>query len=282
MSANTMKLIQINVLILLLLGAINLLGQSTTAMSFNIRYDNSDDKENQWDKRKEELVELIEQRHPDILGIQEGLYNQVEYIRNNTSNYSYIGVGRDDGDKKGEFSALYYDTTRLILKSEGTFWLSPTPYQVSVGWDASMERICTFGQFQIKNTDQEIYVFNTHFDHIGPKARKKSAKLILSKIKDLDIDSSPLIVMGDLNSEPDSKPVRILTKKMVDPMAFLNNDYSGPYGTFNGFMFDTVPVKRIDYILTSNVDIISYQHIEDKRKNNLCISDHLPVMIVFR
>lgn len=274
-----MKIIQIKLLIFLLFGFTNLQSQIITAMSFNIRYDNPNDNENSWENRKEEVTECINYYHPNILGIQEGLYNQVEYILNNTSNYSYIGVGRDDGIKKGEFSAVYYDTTILELISQYTFWLSNTPDQVSVGWDASMERICTYGHFSDKNTGHDFHIFNTHFDHMGAKARKKSAKLIMSKIKEMGIVNSAVMVMGDLNSEPNSKPVKVLMKKLDDPIMVLKNNYSGPIGTFNSFDPETIPKKRIDYIFTSNLHILSFSHIDDKRKNNLCISDHLPVII---
>ncbi len=268
------------ILIILLLGSGKLLCQSIKLMSFNIRYDNPNDNENSWDNRKNEVVGLIDYYQPDIIGIQEGLLDQVEYILQNTSNYSYIGVGRDDGIDRGEFSAIYYDTTEYEVISQKTFWLSDTPEKVSVGWDASMERICTYGRFSDKATGKNMYVFNAHFDHMGKQSRNKSVKLILSKIKQLKIADSAVIVMGDLNCGPNSIPIKVLSKELNDPLNIIEEkSVLDIPGTFNSFDPNIIPQKRIDYIFTKNLDIVMYTHINDKRKNGLCISDHLPVII---
>ncbi len=248
-------------------------------MSFNIRYDNPGDKENWWEDRKIEVVDLMEYYHPDFIGIQEGLLNQVEYINTNTSNYNYVGVGRDDGDEKGEFSAIYYDSCKFELVLAETFWLSETPDTISVGWDASMERICTYGCFKNIITNDTIYIFNSHFDHIGIIAQKMSAELIINKIYDYGLINSKIIVIGDFNCEPDNEPIKILNNLLDDGMDIAAEKLIGPKGTFNKFDISFVPISRIDYIFTKNLEIKSYRHIDNKRKNNLCISDHLPVMI---
>ncbi|WP_148870315.1 endonuclease/exonuclease/phosphatase family protein [Tenacibaculum adriaticum] len=244
-------------------------------MSFNLRYDNPNDNENSWQERELDVVSFLKYYHPDILGIQEGLHNQVEFILQNSANYNYIGVGRDDGKQKGEYSAIYFDTTKLELISNKTFWLSETPNKISVGWDASMERICTYGVFKHKKTKKVIHVFNTHFDHIGIEARKNSAQLIIDKIIELKIETSKLIVMGDLNSEPESEAIKILEKGLTTTTT---SKFYGPTGTFNGFEIDKTLDKRIDYIFTKNLAIINYRHIDDRRQNNLWISDHLPIL----
>ena len=148
----------------------NLFSQIEKAMTFNIRYDNSNDGINQWENRKSEVIELIKYYEPDVLGIQEGLFNQVKYLDQNLSNYSWIGCGRDDGKQKGEFSAIYFNHNKLTLLEESTFWLSNTSDEVSIGWDASMERICTYGIFENKITNKKILILNTHYDHIGKTA----------------------------------------------------------------------------------------------------------------
>ncbi|MBD0830604.1 endonuclease/exonuclease/phosphatase family protein [Aestuariibaculum sp. TT11] len=249
-------------------------------MSFNIRYDNPNDKENWWEHRKSDVCKLINYYQPDFLGIQEGLEHQVAFLKNNTANYNFIGVGRDDGKMKGEYSALFFNDSKFELLQEKTFWLSDTPDKVSVGWDASMERICTFGKFKNKNTKKIIYVFNTHFDHIGEKAQEESAKLILKTIKKLKIKKDKLIVMGDLNSEPESKPIRLLKSKLDDGLETAKKAFYGPVGTFNNFDPNAILKNRIDYIFTKNIKVLSYRHIDDRRGNNLCISDHLPIFII--
>jgi endonuclease/exonuclease/phosphatase family metal-dependent hydrolase len=275
-------LIQLSLLISLSIVNLPVKGQITRAMSFNIRYDNPGDKENWWENRKNDVIGLIEYYHPDFIGIQEGLNNQVDFINKNTSNYDYIGVGRDDGAKKGEYTAIYYDTTKFELVETKTFWLSDTPDTVSVGWDASMERICTYGEFMNKKTKESLFIFNSHFDHIGTAARIKSAKLIVDKIQQYGLLKMKVMVMGDFNSGPLSKPIKTMIKELDDGLEISQKAFFGPAGTFNGFDNNIVPNKRIDYILTKNIEVVRYRHIDDKRNNNLCISDHLPVLIDIR
>lgn len=253
--------------------------QSSSIMTFNIRYDNPDDHENAWGNRKEALVDLVHYYHPDFLGIQEGLDHQVNFIQEQLSDYKHIGVGRDDGAKKGEYSALFYDTSRFELLHQETFWLSDTPSKVSVGWDASMERICTYGKFKNKRTDELIYIFNAHFDHIGELARKNSAQLLLTKIKNLGLDKAKIVVMGDLNSLPDSEPIAILKKELDYGFEKTSRKFYGPQGTFNDFDPVKIANNRLDYIFTKNLKVFSYRHIDDKRPNNLCVSDHFPVLL---
>lgn len=253
---------------------------SQTLVSFNIRYNNPNDGENSWENRKDELSKLIIKYQPDIFGIQEGLYEQNEFLNNQLSDYKYVGVGRDDGKTKGEYSPIFYNTSKYELLETGTYWLSETPERISVGWDASMERITTFGVFKNKTTHDTIYVFNCHYDHIGELARENSSRLILKLIADKNLINKPLVVMGDLNSLPDSQAIKILNTKLSD--SFEKSDYSktDSIQTFNSFDNQFISNKRIDYIFTRNLDVKSYKIITDKRGNGLFISDHFPVSIV--
>ena len=256
--------------------------QSNFLISYNIRYDNKWDVENNWSLRKNRICQLLNDYNPSIFGIQEGLLNQVGFIDSVLIKYDYVGVGRDDGKMKGEFCAIYFDTTRYKIHNNSTFWLSETPDIVSVGWDAALERICTYGLFEDKNSGDEFWVFNTHFDHLGVIARKKSSALILKKIKEINTQSLPVILMGDFNSISDSEPIKILKKDLIDALQISLDNLKGPQGTFNDFN-EKLPIdNRIDYIFTKNVKVLSYRHIDDRLNNNRHISDHLPVMIEMR
>jgi len=169
-------------------------GQTFNVMTYNIRYDNPSDGKNAWSLRKECLVSQIEKYNPAILGIQEGLHHQVLYLDSCFSKYAYIGVGRDDGKTKGEYCAIFYDTLQFRVIESSTFWLSGTPERVSVGWDAALERICTYAIFENVQTGKRILVFNTHFDHIGVIARKKSAQLIVSKEHEINSEKLPVLI----------------------------------------------------------------------------------------
>ena len=251
----------------------------TTAMSYNIRYDNKNDRENWWGNRKNELVQMLDYYHPNFIGIQEGLNHQVKFIDQKIKQYTYIGVGRDNGKEKGEYTAIFYDSTKFELLTSNTFWLSETPDKVSIGWDASMERICTYGVFKNKNSNAIIYVFNAHFDHRGKESRKESAQLILKKIIELNINKKRIIVMGDFNCIPDDEPILIFKSLLGDGKIKSKKGFYGPQGTFSGFDHLLIMEKRIDYIFTKNIEVLSYRHLDDRRKNNLCISDHLPILI---
>ena len=257
----------------------NVYGQTDKVMTYNIRYDNPNDSINKWDNRKQDIAHLITYYKPEVLGVQEGLVHQLNYLDDNLPEYSRIGVGRDDGLEKGEFTAIYYNTKELSLIRESTFWLSQTPDTVSVGWDASMERICTYGLFENKTTKDKILVFNTHYDHIGETAREQSSQLILKKIKEINKDDYPVILMGDFNAEPDSKPIKIITEAFEDVAETVSNGIYGPTGTFTGFEKNTIATRRIDYIFVKNLDVVTYRHIDDKRMDNNYLSDHLPVLI---
>lgn len=253
--------------------------QFLTILSYNIKYDNKGDYENNWSTRKDRLIALLKDYNPTIFGVQEGLLGQIKYIDNSFEKYRYIGVGRDDGRKKGEFCAIFYNTHLYEIDQQSTFWLSDTPGMVSVGWDASMERICTYGLFKSKISEEKFWVFNTHFDHIGDNARKESAKLILEKIKNINKSDLPVILMGDFNSEPNDEPIKILEKFMIDGLKISLKKLQGPTGTFNGFDVHSSMDRRIDYIFTKSFKIYSYHHIDDRLENNKHISDHLPVLV---
>ena len=260
----------------------NIYSQPHSIISYNIRYDNNWDIENSWKIRRNKISKILVQYSPSIIGIQEGLLNQVQYIDSSLIDYDYVGVGRDDGKKKGEFCAIYFDTTRYVLLKNSTFWLSETPDTISVGWDAALERICTYGLFKDRITKEEFLVFNTHFDHIGVVAREKSSELILKRINKINHRSLPVILMGDFNSIPNSSPVKEIKTELSDALQISLEKLQGPRGTFNGFNEDLPIEKRIDYIFTNNLKILSYTHINDRLNNNRHISDHLPVMVIIQ
>lgn len=257
----------------------NIYSQPHSIISYNIRYDNNWDIENSWKIRRNKISQILVQYSPSIIGIQEGLLNQVQYIDSSLIDYDYVGVGRDDGKKKGEFCAIYFDTTRYVLLKNSTFWLSETPDTISVGWDAALERICTYGLFKDRITKKEFWVFNTHLDHIGVVAREKSSELILKRINKINHQSLPVILMGDFNSIPNSSPVKEIKTELSDALQISLEKLQGPRGTFNGFNEDLPIEKRIDYIFTNDLKVLSYTHINDRLNNNRHISDHLPVMI---
>lgn len=253
--------------------------QDLTVMSFNIRLNVASDKENAWPERKQDVSDLLTYYHPDYFGVQEALPEQMKDIKSGLKNYDYIGVGRDDGQQKGEFSAIFYNITRLDVVKSGTFWLSETPEKPSKGWDAALNRICTYAIFKDKKSKKEFLAMNIHFDHIGNVARGKSSELILKKIKELNPRNLPVTLSGDFNLTEDTEPVKILSQNMKDTFYHSETKHYGPVGTFTAFNVSEVPKERIDYIFTKDFKIRSHRHINDRRENLLYPSDHFPVIV---
>lgn len=253
--------------------------QNLTVMSFNIRLNVESDKDNAWPKRKQDVADLLTYYHPDYFGVQEALPEQMKDIKTGLKNYDYIGVGRDDGKEKGEFSAIFYDTNKLEVVKSGTFWLSETPEKPSKGWDAALNRICTYAVFKDKKSKKEFLAMNLHFDHVGNVARVKSSELILKKIKELNPKNLPVALSGDFNLTDDSEPIKILSQNMKDTFYHSETKHYGPVGTFTGFNVNEVPKDRIDYIFTQGFKIRSHRHINDRRENLLYPSDHFPVIV---
>ena len=252
--------------------------QEIKVMTYNIKYDKVEDTINNWNDRKEALVGLIDHYGASFVGTQEVLHRQLTYIDSALTDFAFIGVGRDDGKKKGEYSPIFYDTTRFKLLNHHTFWLSETPDQISVGWDAALERICTYGRFEDKATGKQLYVFNTHFDHIGKVAREKSAALIIQKMEEVNQERLPIVLMGDFNLTPDEAPIHYLKSKLDDGQIISKKSFYGPSGTSNGFDPQRIIDRRIDYIFVKGFEVKDYIHIDDRMENNKHISDHLPVL----
>ncbi|REC46347.1 endonuclease/exonuclease/phosphatase [Chryseobacterium pennipullorum] len=253
--------------------------QDLTVMSFNIRLNVDSDKENAWPQRKQDVTDLLTYYHPDYFGVQEALPEQMKDIKNGLKEYNYVGVGRDDGKDKGEYSAIFYDVNRLEVIRSGTFWLSETPEKPSKGWDAALNRICTYALFKDKKTKKEFMAMNLHFDHIGNVARVKSSELILKKIKELNPGNLPVTLSGDFNLTDDTEPVKILSQHLKDTFYHSGTKHYGPIGTFTAFNVNEVPKERIDYIFTKGFKINSHRHINDRRENLLYPSDHFPVLV---
>lgn len=253
--------------------------QNLKVMSFNIRLNVDSDKENSWTNRKQDVADLLTYYHPDYFGVQEALPDQMKDIKNGLKNYDYVGVGRDDGKEKGEFSAIFYDTDRLQVLKSDTFWLSETPEKPSKGWDAALNRICTYAVFRDKKSKKEFMALNLHFDHIGNIARVKSSELILKKIKEINPRNLPVTVSGDFNLTEDSEPIKIMSQNMKDSFYHSETKHYGPKGTFTGFNVNEIPQDRIDYIFVKGFRIKSHRHINDRRENLLYPSDHFPVLV---
>ena len=255
----------------------NLVSDEIKVISYNVRYNNPNDGKDIWENRRSTIVNFIKNEAPDFLGLQEVNHAQLLFLNSNLSNYSFVGVGRDDGKTKGEYSPIFYNNNLFDLIKSDTFWLSSTPDKISVGWDASMERICTYAVFKSKTNKKNIWVFNTHFDHIGIEAREKSADLIISVINKLTEPEDYVVLTGDFNLLDDSKPIMNLQSNFNDTNKNLEKTDKS-YGTFNNFKLNFVSKSRIDYVFEKNFKLINSRHIIVKTPEGRWASDHHPIL----
>lgn len=252
-------------------------------MSFNIRYDNPEDSLDNWQYRKNRAANAIRFYDADIVGTQEVLHNQLEDLKQRLPDYDVVGVGREDGKEKGEYSALWYKKTRLTLLGSGYFWLSETPDVTgSKGWDGACERIASWAKLQDKVSGKTYFALNTHLDHVGVAARREGVRLILDKVNELS-EGLPVIVTGDFNAEPESDVIAHITDpaneehlndaRQISPIVY------GPAWSFHDF--GKIPYEErplIDYVFVRNgVKVLRYGVLAET-ENNAFLSDHAPVL----
>lgn len=251
-------------------------------MSFNIRYDNPSDGINSWSNRKELVASFVSENAPDVIGFQEVLVHQLEYLDQNLIDYEYVGVGREDGLKAGEFVPIFYKKDKYELLATSQFWLSDSPAVAgSKSWGAQLPRIVTWAQLQDKNSGYIFYVFNAHLSHVSEYARNESSVLILKKIASLAGDL-PVILTGDFNAQKDEKMYKTLTGHwkghypLWDANAVIHDQDVDSLPTYNGFNLNTEPI-RIDYIFANGYfDVLDF-NTYPVRRDSLFISDHYPI-----
>lgn len=253
--------------------------QSLTVGSYNIRYDNKGDSGNLWVNRAPVVAALVQFHDFDVFGIQEGLKNQLDDMKTKLPAYSYYGIGRDDGKDKGEHSSVFYKTDKFTLLGKGDFWLSETPDKPGPGWDARLNRICSWVQLQDRASKKKFYFFSVHYDHQGVKARIESSKLILQKIKQI-AGNNPAIFVGDLNGGRDSEWYQTLaaTDWLKDTYTQSKFTYANS-GSFNAFGKQNGSAEVIDHIFTTRGFAIEKWGILTDTYHGKYPSDHFPVLV---
>ena len=260
-------------------------------MSFNIRYGTANDGVNHWDRRREFLRDTIRAFDPDLLGTQETLGFQRDWLTGQLPGYGVLGVGRDDGQDRGEMMALYYREARFEKLDGGHFWLSETPEQVgSQSWDSALPRMVTWVRLKDRRaqTARPILFFNTHFDHRGAEARAQSAGLIRRRLLELGTNDS-LVVTGDFNDGDGGEPHRQLfadlkgTPSPVVDTFRVKHPQPGPNeGTFTEFLLKNTGGPRIDWIAASRDWQIEAASIDRTAREGRTPSDHFPVTATLR
>ncbi len=269
----------VSITILLMGCSITTLAQNLSVMSYNIRLDLASDGQDAWPQRREALADHVAWLSPDVLGVQEALPHQLEYLYDRLPSYSYVGRGRraEAGD---EATAIFYNRHRFELVHAHTFWLSPTPDTVSIAWGANLPRIATYARLAEKSSGREFMVVNTHLDHESQLARIKSIQLVKNVIDSIAPPDLPVVLMGDFNAEPDNEAMQQLADNYTDAFHAVTGPRTGPRATFSTFDPDEQTDRRIDYILLRKnvpIKVDNFATIPWLHKQRF-LSDHLPVM----
>lgn len=259
-------------------------------MSFNIRYGSARDGENHWDRRRDLVTDAIRTFSPDLLGTQETLDFQKDYIATQLPEYEAFGVGRDDGSDRGEMTAVFVKRARFERVQGGHFWLSETPDKPgSISWDSSLTRMCTWVKLRDRLNPEAppLWFFNTHLDHRGPQSRIEAARLIRRRILDM-CGNDPVVVTGDFNAGEGSEPYRALfgasgeeASPVIDSYRKVHPERSDEEATYNGFKADARQGGRIDWIATRGLDVESAT-IDRSAPGGKTPSDHWPVTVVLK
>ena len=274
----------------------NVQAQELTVATYNVRYKNDSDsiEGHLWSRRCRALCKLIEWERPDLFGTQECLNIQVRDIAGYLKDYEWIGVGRNNGKTSGEYAALFYRPDRVELLDQGTFWLSETPDTPSKGWDAAMNRICTWGRFRDRRTRKIFFMFNLHMDHQGEIARRHSAKLLLEYICKKTHNGQYLAIStADYNLNQTSDIYKLMESSGQVKDCYTNaRILFAENGTTTGhFNPDSYTANRIDHIfVTQSAEVEScgiltslcWQHEHGETNVPRCMSDHYPVFARIR
>lgn len=258
-------------------------GTGLNVMSFNIRCGSCEkpDDINHWSKRKDLVADLIRKHRPDLIGLQEAELFQVRDLTVLLADYEWIGVGRDDGKEKGEANAILYRKARFELLTQKTLWLSATPEQISKGWDAAFNRTVSIVRLRDRDSGRELFMFNTHFDHLGQQARTQSSELIAKLAKSLP-GRLPLIVTGDLNYTRKVDAYRLIASRLRDAEQASTSPAQGGSISFNDFGRSVEPDNKIDFIFVNRkFKVLSHEIITDLYQGNYP-SDHYPIQARLR
>jgi endonuclease/exonuclease/phosphatase family metal-dependent hydrolase len=247
-------------------------------LTLNIRFDNPDDGANAWPRRAAKVAAFIDEQIPDLMGMQEVLWHQYEYLHSVVPGYGSVAAGRDDGLQKGEACPVFWRLGRFERLADGTFWLSATPgVPGSVGWGAALTRISTWVKLYDRTAKDTLLFFNTHFDHISDSARVMSSGVLLEKVRELAGDNR-FIITGDFNATPESLAITKMKEGdlAVDSYLISETPPAGPSYTFNGWK-DEPSEGRIDYIFVRKGMTVLSHETHRVIEEGVFISDHWPV-----
>ena len=246
-------------------------------ISFNVYVSNSDEANN-WGQRKQAAINMINEEQPTIFGLQEATLHQMQYLTSNLEKYGWVGVGREDGISAGEHMAIFYLKSEIELLDSGTFWLSETPDEPSIGWDAAYKRTCTWTKLKMKKTGVEFAYLNSHLDHVGKEAQRNGLALIVERCAEIAPKGTTVFFTADFNASTDDAIFEPLKADMLD--ARETAPETDRRATYNGLNAENInnPALVIDHIFYRGAEAHTFK-VLDKYYGAPFISDHYPVVM---
>jgi len=253
------------------------------AMSFNIRYGTANDGENRWPLRREFLIDVMREQNADVVGLQEALDFQIDEIVAALPIYAVLGVGRDDGARKGEYSAILFRRDRFQVSDAGTFWFSDTPEVVaSKSWGNNITRICTWARL-VDRDGRAFWHYNVHLDHQSQPSRERSAQLLRQRIDARRFPQEPVVITGDFNAGERNPAAASMTASGVYVDSFrVKHPDEKVVGTFSAFDVAKTGVEKIDYVFVPADAEVMRAEIVRTARNGRTPSDHFPVIAHIR
>ena len=245
-------------------------------MSFNVRTPADTAPQKRWPDRRAALVATIRTAHPDVMGTQELVKEQADYLAAQLPDYQWFGEGRRGGHGD-EHMGVFYDSKALALEQSGNFWLSDTPdVPGSISWGNLFPRMVTWGLFRRVTDGRRFYLFNTHLPYReeDEPQRVRGAQAIVAHLKTLSPDI-PVVVTGDFNSEPGGPTYAAFTTALQDARTQVAAPH-GPKKTFHDFTGK--PTTELDWVLVRGFKARSFATL-DGRVDGILPSDHFPLLV---
>lgn len=263
-------------------------GDTLHVASYNVRYVKrgvSADHPDAWANREPVLARWLQAERPTVLAVQEALFPQVGAIEHALPpSYRSVGLGRDGGTR-GEFTSIFYASTRLTLVDFDFFWLSDTPNVIgSRAWGNTITRMVTEARFVDRVSGVEFAILNTHLDHLDAPSRTLAAQALVERITGAHSDV-PVILAGDFNAAAGtSEPFTLLCEGsgLQDSWVAAKRRLTAEYGTHPDYGRPVEGAERIDWILTSDRVEVLTAAIDPFTWRGQPASDHLPVQALVR
>lgn len=253
-------------------------------ISFNVRRTAKATDKHHWSHREDAIRAFFRAEDPDIVGTQEMIDPYIRKAEGLLPDFGWVGEGRRGGEE-GEYTAIFYRKDRFRVLNWGTFWLSKTPdVPGSRSWFSVFPRTCTWAIFQSLITGDKVCVYNTHLDHISMYARWKGLELIRRHIEECMQDCPDVVLMGDFNAKPSSRPLRTLRdgcESLIDCYSISIACRHTPGRTYHAFRGKTKG-HPIDYIFASASMAVESVKVVRKQYRRKHLSDHYPIVMVAR